>query len=92
MYENKRNMLVSGLRSLGWNVQAPKGSFFAWLKIPDSFTSESFAALLLDKAKVAIAPGNGFGRYGEGYVRVGLLTSEERLCEAVERIKRLAIF
>lgn len=60
--------------------------------MPNGFTSESFADLLLKEAKVAVAPGIGFGRHGEGYVRVGLLTSEERLQEAAERIGRLNLF
>ncbi|MFB6465688.1 pyridoxal phosphate-dependent aminotransferase [Cytobacillus sp. Hz8] len=92
MYERRRNVLIDGLQSIGWHVLAPKGSFFAWLKIPSGYTSEQFADLLLEKAYVAVAPGIGFGQYGEGYVRVGLLTSEGHLREAVSRIKALNIF
>ncbi|MGG0285247.1 pyridoxal phosphate-dependent aminotransferase [Peribacillus butanolivorans] len=91
-YEGRRNVFIDGLRSIGWDVQAPKASFFAWLKIPEGFTSESFADYLLTHAHVAVAAGNGFGEFGEGYVRVGLLTSEERLQEAVERIRALNLF
>jgi L-glutamine---4-(methylsulfanyl)-2-oxobutanoate aminotransferase len=92
MYERRRNVLIEGLRSIGWNVTAPKGSFFAWLKVPQGFTSEEFANFLLEKAHIIVAPGIGFGTYGEGYVRVGLLSSEERLKEAVRRISSLEIF
>ncbi|WP_409291959.1 pyridoxal phosphate-dependent aminotransferase [Peribacillus sp. SCS-37] len=92
MYESRRQVFVGGLQKLGWDVSAPAGSFFAWLKVPEGYTSEQFANLLLEEAHVAVAPGNGFGTYGEGYVRAGLLASEERLAEAVERIKRLNIF
>ncbi|KAF0816185.1 Glutamine-dependent 2-keto-4-methylthiobutyrate transaminase [Bacillus sp. ZZV12-4809] len=92
IYESRRNTLISGLREIGWDVQAPKGSFFAWLKVPESFTSEEFSEYLLEKAHIAVAPGNGFGPFGEGFVRVGLLTSEERLREAVERIQKLSLF
>ncbi len=92
MYERRRNVFINGLRSIGWDVKAPAASFFAWLKVPDGFSSESFADYLLNKAHVAVAAGNGFGRYGEGYVRVGLLTSEERLAEAVQRIASLHLF
>lgn len=92
MYESRRNVLISGLRSIGWNVTAPKGSFFAWLKVPKRFTSEQFSDYLLNKAHIVVAPGIGFGRHGEGYVRAGLLTSEDRLKEAVERIEALKIF
>ena len=92
MYETRRNILINGLSEIGWEVRAPEGSFFAWLKVPDGFTSEQFSDLLLEKAHVVVAPGIGFGKYGEGYVRVGLLTDEERLQEAVHRIKELKIF
>jgi L-glutamine---4-(methylsulfanyl)-2-oxobutanoate aminotransferase len=92
LYEKRRNILISGLQSIGWEVKAPAGSFFAWLKVPEGFSSEQFANLLLDKAHIMVAPGIGFGEHGEGFVRVGLLTTEERLKEAVERIHSLKIF
>ncbi|KGR85782.1 pyridoxal phosphate-dependent aminotransferase [Lysinibacillus odysseyi] len=91
-YESRRNVLVEEARRIGWNVQAPKGSFFAWLPVPKGFTSQQFADVLLDKADVAVAAGNGFGKYGEGYVRVGLLVSEDRLREAIARVEKLGIF
>ena len=62
------------------------------MPVPDGYSSESFADLLLDKAGEAVAPGNGFGEHGEGYVRIGLLISPERLEEAVERIGKLKLF
>jgi aminotransferase len=92
LYERRRNVLIDGLRSLGWNVTAPKGSFFAWLKVPKGLTSTEFANILLEQAHIAVAPGIAFGELGEGYVRVGLLTSEERLEEVVKRISHLEIF
>ncbi|GGJ68838.1 aminotransferase [Anoxybacillus voinovskiensis] len=92
MYESRRNTFIQALREIGWNVIAPAGSFFAWLPVPNGYTSETFADLLLEKAHVAVAPGIGFGEHGEGYVRTGLLTSEERLKEAAERIGRLQLF
>jgi L-glutamine---4-(methylsulfanyl)-2-oxobutanoate aminotransferase len=92
LYERRRNVLVDGLVSIGWNVHAPKGSFFAWLKVPDGFSSEQFADILLKKAYIVVAPGIGFGEFGEGYVRVGLLTPEDRLREAIRRISTLDIF
>ncbi|TSI03564.1 pyridoxal phosphate-dependent aminotransferase [Lysinibacillus sp. BW-2-10] len=92
IYESRRNVLIEEAQRIGWNVKAPKGSFFAWLKVPDGYTSEAFADLLLEKANVAVAAGNGFGEFGEGYVRVGLLVNEERMKEAIKRIERLGIF
>ncbi|WP_349410199.1 pyridoxal phosphate-dependent aminotransferase [Pseudalkalibacillus sp. SCS-8] len=89
LYEERRNAFISGLRAHGWEVDAPKGSFFAWIPVPDGYTSESFTELLMEKAHVIVAPGNGFGENGEGYVRVGLLCDKERLIEAVDRITQL---
>lgn len=91
-YEKRRNVWIAACKEIGWEVTAPKGSFFAWLKVPEGYTSESFAGVLLERAHVVVAPGNGFGTHGEGYVRVGLLTNEERLKEAARRIDALNLF
>ncbi|WP_446936507.1 aminotransferase class I/II-fold pyridoxal phosphate-dependent enzyme [Lysinibacillus fusiformis] len=91
-YEDRRNVLIEEAHRIGWQVTAPKGTFFAWLSVPLGFTSEQFADILLDKADIAVAAGNGFGQYGEGYVRIGLLVSEERLREAMHRIEQLKLF
>jgi len=92
LYEGRRNVLISECQRIGWDVSAPTASFFAWLPVPEGYTSESFADLLLDKADVAVAAGVGFGKHGEGYIRVGLLDDEDRLKEAVARIEKLGIF
>lgn len=91
-YESRRNVFVEKLQEIGWNVQAPRGTFFAWLPVPEGYTSEEFADLLLEKAHVVVAPGNGFGEAGEGFVRAGLLADEDRLAEAAARIGKLGIF
>ncbi len=91
-YEERRKLLISGLQDIGWDVKAPQGSFFAWLKVPDGFSSVEFSTYLLEKIKVAVAPGVGFGEFGEGYVRVGLLTTNERIKEAISRIENLELF
>ena len=91
-YESRRNVLIEEARRIGWDVEAPKGSFFAWLPVPEGFTSQQFTDLLLDQADVAVASGNGFGEYGEGYVRVGLLVSEERMKQAIARVEKLGLF
>jgi len=91
-YEQRRNALMTACQEIGWEVDAPTGSFFAWLPVPPGFTSESFADFILEKADVAVAAGKGFGEFGEGYIRVGLLVDEDRLIEAVERIGKLGIF
>lgn len=91
-YEKRRNALFAALEQIGWQAKLPAGSFFAWLPVPEPYSSETFADLLLQKANVVVAPGIGFGTHGEGYVRVGLLAEEDRLVEAVERIGALNLF
>ena len=91
-YESRRNVLIEEAQRIGWQVTAPKGSFFAWLPVPKGYRSEEFADILLEKADIAVAAGNGFGEYGEGYVRVGLLVNEDRLREAMKRIEKLELF
>lgn len=92
LYESRRNVLIAECNRIGWNVIAPSASFFAWLPVPKGYTSETFTDILLKKADVAVAPGHAFGSFGEGYVRVGLLETEERLKEAVARIEKLNLF
>jgi L-glutamine---4-(methylsulfanyl)-2-oxobutanoate aminotransferase len=92
MYENRRNALYTALARIGWNARPSQGSFFSWLPVPKGHTSSSLADLLLQEAKVVVAPGIGFGTNGEGYVRLGLLSDEARLEEAVERIGKLHLF
>ncbi|MBU9723045.1 MULTISPECIES: pyridoxal phosphate-dependent aminotransferase [Bacillaceae] len=91
-YERRRDIFIKELNNIGWKVDAPKGTFFSWLPVPEGYTSEEFSDFLLEKAHVMTAPGNGFGPTGEGYLRVGLLDDEERLIEAVRRIEKLGIF
>lgn len=91
-YEQRRDAFVAASAKIGWQAIKPGGTFYTLMPVPAGYTSESFADLLLDKAGVAVAPANGFGRHGEGYVRIGLLVSPERLVEAVERIGKLNIF
>ncbi|MER1998325.1 MAG: pyridoxal phosphate-dependent aminotransferase [Lysinibacillus sp.] len=91
-YERRRNVLIEEAHRIGWDVTAPSGSFFAWLPVPNGYTSEQFTELLLEEVNIAVASGNGFGEFGEGYVRVGLLSDEARLKEAMARIEKLGIF
>lgn len=92
LYESRRDVLARECARIGWNIQAPSGSFFAWLPVAKRFTSIEFADYLLEHADVAVAPGNGFGDYGEGYIRVGLLVDESRIVEAIKRIEKLNLF
>lgn len=92
MYESRREALFAALDRIGFQAARPGGSFFCWLPTAKGYTSESFADLLLQEADVVVAPGVGFGTHGEGFVRLGLLTNEARLQEAVERIGKLNLF
>lgn len=91
-YERRRNALFAALKEINWTATMPSGSFFCWLPVPKGMTSEQFSDLVLEQADVVLAPGNGFGTSGEGYVRLGLLTSEECLQEAIYRIGKLNLF
>ncbi|WP_068776437.1 aminotransferase class I/II-fold pyridoxal phosphate-dependent enzyme [Paenibacillus sp. FJAT-26967] len=86
VYERRRNVLVNGLREMGWNVPLPKATMFVWAPIPEGWTSRHFARSLLERAGVAVIPGDAFGAEGEGYVRMALVQPEGKLSEAVSRI------
>ncbi len=92
VYESRRNALYAALHEIGWQAKPSQGSFFSWLPVPKGHTSQSLSDLLLQEAKVVVAPGVGFGEHGEGYVRLGLLSTEARLEEAVQRIGKLRLF
>jgi alanine-synthesizing transaminase len=84
--------MVSSLARAGWKVPKPKATFYIWARIPDKYsalTSMEFAALLIREVGVVVAPGTGFGEYGEGFIRFALVRDEGRLVEAAERIKKL---
>jgi LL-diaminopimelate aminotransferase len=100
-YQARRNTLIQGLGELGWQPRPAKATFYAWLKIPNTnccqkvsrgsrcCNSLDFAAFLLDKADLIVTPGIGFGKYGEGYIRIALTVSQERIQEAVDRLKKI---
>jgi len=88
IYTERRDVLVGGLQKLGINVETPKATFYVWFEAPPGYTSATFAALLLEKSGIVSTPGNGFGAPGEGYVRMALTVSKERLVEAVDRMAR----
>ena len=89
IYQERRDILIDGLSSLGWQVSLPKATFYVWIKIPKKIDSIKFSTLLLDKANIVVTPGVGFGKYGEGYIRVALTISKERINEAIERLKKI---
>lgn len=86
IYQERRDVLVDGLNSLGWNLAKPKATFYVWAPVPKGYSSSSFAELVLEKAGVVITPGNGYGQNGEGYFRMALTIEKERIQEAIDRI------
>ncbi|MBI4400543.1 MAG: LL-diaminopimelate aminotransferase [Nitrospirae bacterium] len=91
VYQERRDVLVPGLKQLGLEVDLPRAAFYVWIATPKGYTSTSFTAHLLEKAGIVTTPGNGFGEAGEGYIRMTLTTSKERLVEAVERIRNAGL-
>jgi LL-diaminopimelate aminotransferase len=89
LYQERRDTLVNGLESLGWQVSKPRASFYLWIALPEKYHSLEFAALLLKKADIVVTPGVGFGKYGEGYIRMALTVSVERIKEAIERLRKI---
>jgi LL-diaminopimelate aminotransferase len=88
IYQERRDTLIKGLTSLGWQVDSPKATFYIWLKVPQRIGSIKFAADLLKSANIIVTPGVGFGKYGAGYIRMALTVSKERISEAVARLKK----
>jgi alanine-synthesizing transaminase len=91
-YKVRRDVLVPGLNKLGWPVELPKATMFAWAKIPEQYRalgSIEFSKKLLQDAKVAVSPGVGFGEHGDGYVRFSLIENEERTRQALRGIKQM---
>ena len=91
-YQQRRDVLVKGLREAGWMVENPKASMYVWAKIPEPYAhlgSLEFAKKLLQDAKVSVSPGIGFGDYGDDHVRFALIENRDRLRQAVRGIKAM---
>ncbi len=92
LYRSRRDVLVEGLRRIGWTVELPKAGMFVWAGIPEYWRNRlstmDFAMLLLEQGDVAVSPGSGFGPAGEGFVRLALVENENRLRQAVRQIGR----
>lgn len=89
LYQQRRDALIKGLNSLGWKAESPKATFYVWFKVPKKNNSIEFAAAILEKADIVVTPGVGFGKYGEGYIRMALTVSKERIEEAIQRLKKI---
>jgi len=91
-YRERRDTLISGLNRLGWDIPSPKGTMFVWGKIPEQYRkmgSVEFSKFLINQAQVAVAPGLGFGEYGDDYVRFALIENSMRINQAVRGIRKI---
>ncbi|MHA1151852.1 MAG: LL-diaminopimelate aminotransferase [Alphaproteobacteria bacterium] len=91
-YRARRDVLVDGLNAAGWPVSLPEATMFVWAPLPPAMAeigSLAFSKLLLKQSKVAVAPGIGFGEYGDGFVRFGLVENRQRIRQALRNIKTL---
>jgi alanine-synthesizing transaminase len=91
-YQRRRDVMVKGLHDIGWMVENPKASMYVWAKIPDYYAkmgSIEFAKRLLEQAKIAVAPGIGFGDYGDDHVRIALIENENRLRQALRGVREM---
>ncbi|MEG2033232.1 MAG: alanine transaminase [Janthinobacterium sp.] len=91
-YQRRRDVLVKGLHEAGWMVEKPKASMYIWAHIPEAYRhlgSLEFSKLLLEKARVSVSPGIGFGEYGDEYVRFALIENEARVRQALRGIKNM---
>ncbi len=91
IYRDRRDVMVESFARAGWNIPSPKATMFAWSPIPDQFAhlgSLEFAKLLIQETGVGVAPGVGFGEYGDQYVRLALVENEQRIRQAARNIKK----
>jgi LL-diaminopimelate aminotransferase apoenzyme (EC 2.6.1.83) len=88
IYQERRDILLEGLISMGWKIKPPQGSLYFWVPVPKGHSSASFAELVLERAGVIITPGNGYGSFGEGYFRIAMTVDKSRMKEAIERMQQ----
>jgi LL-diaminopimelate aminotransferase len=91
VFQERRDILVDGLRAVGLECEKPRATFYVWVSVPKGYSSADFTTKLLDEAGVVITPGNGFGTPGEGYVRFTLCVEKTRLKEVAERIRNVKL-
>jgi LL-diaminopimelate aminotransferase len=90
IYERRRDLVCDALAGAGVKVNRPKGTIYIWAPIPEGFaTSAAYCEHVLEQAAVVVSPGGAYGRSGEGYFRISLTTPDDRLLEAVERLRAL---
>jgi LL-diaminopimelate aminotransferase len=87
IYQRRRDLVCDALRAIGVDVTPPKGTIYVWAPVPEGHTSASYCELVLEESGVVISPGGAYGRSGEGWFRISLTVPDERLTEAVERMR-----
>lgn len=87
LYQRRRDLVIDTLHRIGLKAQTPKATIYVWARVPDGYTSAAFAEKVLEEANVIVAAGTAYGPSGEGYIRISLTTPDDRLEEALERIK-----
>jgi len=88
IYQRRRNMMMKTLEKTGLKARLPRASLYVWARVPEGYTSIEFCTRLLDEASVVVTPGSGYGKYGEGYIRISLTTPDDRLEEGLSRIEK----
>ena len=91
IYERRRDRVVQTLQEIGLDAIPPKASLYVWTRIPEGFTSAEFTALLLDEADIVVTPGNGYGEYGEGYIRLSLTIDDEDMEKGLAKLSEWRI-
>ncbi|MCD6214102.1 MAG: LL-diaminopimelate aminotransferase [Candidatus Desulfofervidus sp.] len=91
IFKKRRDIMANGLKELGFELTIPKATFYLWVKVPKNYTSMEFCQLLLKKIGIVVTPGIGFGEPGEGFFRMSLTISEEKIYEALARLEKLTI-
>ena len=86
-YQRRRDLVVGALEQIGVDVTAPKGTIYIWAPVPEGYTSASYCEHVLEEAAVVVSPGSSYGPSGEGFFRISLTIPDERLAEAVERLR-----
>lgn len=91
VYQRRRDLLISGLQSLGWPIEPPKATLYVWAAVPSDYTSQEFVKFLLEKCGIVAPPGIGYGESGEGFFRLALTIEEKQIQAAIERMKAAGI-
>jgi len=91
VYQRRRDLIVKGLQSLGWPIEAPLATLYMWVPVPSGYNSTEFVSLLLEKCGILVPPGNGYEQAGEGFFRIALTVADERIEKAIQRLKDAGI-